>query len=182
MDLARAHKHGIVLIIFPPLFVVRISCILLLAIKVFLLRRRLRMELGGLLELVYVLKAGSLLAFLLISLIQLSIEKFSVGSALANIYIILSLHLILELLLSAGPHRNIKLAFRATEQALRLDRFPSLLRSIHTCSLFRFHLSHVLHRMLRGWPVPRGANCTLHTILGVLLLFPADFFIFLDLL
>ena len=66
MYLAGAHKHGIVLI-FSCLFVVRLSNILL-AFKVFFLSR-LWMKLGGLLELIYVLEAGPLLAFLLIGLI-----------------------------------------------------------------------------------------------------------------
>ena len=54
------------------------------------------------LELVNVLEAGALLALLLIRFVQLAVEELGVSSALANVNIALSRHLVFELLLAAS--------------------------------------------------------------------------------
>ena len=62
------------------------------------------------LELIDVLVACTLHPSTVLIVTDLSIEHFGVGSALTNVNVELCNHPVIELLLTPGPHRHIKLS------------------------------------------------------------------------
>lgn len=107
-QLGRTQRHGIVQLRRLISFIIAAASRLLISVgRVVVLLRRLvilsRMDLR-ILELVDVLEACALLALLLVRFVELAVEELGVSSALANVNIAVSRHLVFELLLAASAH------------------------------------------------------------------------------